>query len=92
MHRPENRGHVVPELGDWKSSEAIDATCYTLDVALLSELDKTDLVQTGGPRLRRSEVAALAFGDSVQDGVPLALVHDSLLDGNNITSLSINDS
>ena len=74
--RPENRGHVVPELGHWKSSEAIDATCHTLDVALLSELEETDLVQAGCPRLGRGEVAALVFGDSVEDGVSLALVSD----------------
>jgi hypothetical protein len=68
--RPESRGHIVPEPGHGESSEAVDATCHALDVALLSELDETDLVQARCPRLGRGEVAALVFGDSVEDGVP----------------------
>lgn len=49
---------------------------HARDVPLLSELDETDLMQPGRPGLGGREVPGLVFGDSVEDGVPLALVHD----------------
>ena len=42
--RPEDRGHVVPQLRHRETSEAVYTACHALDVSLLGELHQTDLM------------------------------------------------
>ena len=72
---PEDGFHVVAKPGDREPGEAVHTPRDPLNVALLSKLNETDLVQPSCPRLRGREVAGLVLGKFVQNGVPLAFLH-----------------